>query len=115
MTEPGGIDSPLAGSPRPRSMAFRKRRNFPLLTREQSRRQSNLIQSAWRHFGEAPPMIAFLNTRNAALDGQPLQLAIQSDDGLERVEQLIKKLEETSAEDEAIDAAVRRSIKQSGA
>jgi hypothetical protein len=37
-------------------------------------------------------MIAFLNTRDASLDGQPLQLAIESDEGLERVEQLLRQL-----------------------
>jgi uncharacterized protein (DUF2384 family) len=73
-------------------MAFRRRRNSPPPTPEQSRRQSALIQSAWRHFGEAAPMIAFLNTRHAALDGQPLQLAIESDGGLERVEQLLNEM-----------------------
>jgi hypothetical protein len=73
-------------------MAFRKRRNSPLPTPEQSRRQSVLIQSAWRHFGEPAPMIAFLNTRHSTLEGQPLQLAIDSDDGLERVERLLHQL-----------------------
>jgi len=92
VTEARGVGAPLTNPRRPRSMAFRKRRNSPLPTREQSRRQSDLIQSAWRHFGEAAPMIAFLNTRHAALEGQPLQLAIESDDGLERVEQLLRQL-----------------------
>jgi hypothetical protein len=73
-------------------MGFRKRRTGPLPTPDQSRRQSDLLQSAWRHFGEAAPMIAFLNTRDASLDGQPLQLAIESDEGLERVEQLLRQL-----------------------
>jgi len=72
-------------------MAFRKR-NSAVPTPEQSRRQSALIRSAWRHFGEAAPMIAFLNTPHAALDGQPLQLAIDSDDGLTRVEDLLDEL-----------------------
>ena len=45
-----------------------------------------------RDFGEPGPVIAFLNTRNAALEGQPLQLAIESDQGLERVESLLKQM-----------------------
>jgi uncharacterized protein (DUF2384 family) len=73
-------------------MAFRKRRNSPLPTPEQSRRQSDVVQSAWRYFGEAAQVIAFLNTRHEALDGQPLHLAIESDEGLERVESLLKQL-----------------------
>jgi hypothetical protein len=73
-------------------MVFRKRRNSQMPTPEQTRRQSELIQSVWRHFRDAAPMIAFLNTRHSVLEGQPLQLAIESDDGLERVEQLLKEL-----------------------
>ena len=74
------------------AMAFRKRRNVPGQTRDQSRRQSHLVQSAWRHFREAAPMIAFLNTRHEALEAHPLSLALESDEGLERVEQLLQQL-----------------------
>jgi hypothetical protein len=72
-------------------MAFRKRRSPPMPA-EQSRRQSQLMQSAWRHFGDAAPVIAFLNTRHDALEAQPLHLAIESDEGLERVETLLKQM-----------------------
>ena len=74
------------------AMAFRKRRNVPRQTRDQSRRQSDLVQSAWRHFREAAPMIAFLNTHHEALEAHPLSLALESDEGLERVEQLLQQL-----------------------
>jgi len=37
-------------------------------------------------------MIAFLNSRHDALEGQPLHLAIESDDGLARVELLLQQL-----------------------
>ena len=73
-------------------MMFRKRRYLPLQPPEQSRRQSDLVQCAWRHFREAAPMIAFLNTRHEALDAHPLTLALESDEGLERVEQLLQQL-----------------------
>jgi hypothetical protein len=33
-----------------------------------------------------------LNSRHEALDGQPLQLAIESDEGLERVERLLEQM-----------------------
>jgi hypothetical protein len=75
-------------------MAFRRRRTSPLPTPEQARRQSELIRSAWRHFGEAAPMIAFLNTLHDELDAQPLRLAIESDEGLLRVERLLGEIEE---------------------
>lgn len=72
-------------------MAFRKR-SSPLPTPEQSRRQSDVVQSAWRHFGEPGPVIAFLNTRHDALQGQPLHLAIESDAGLAQVQELLGHL-----------------------
>ena len=72
-------------------MAFRKRRQ-PNMAPEESRRQSQLVQSAWRHFGGAASVIAFLNTRHDALDAQPLHLAIESDEGLQRVETLLEQI-----------------------
>ena len=75
-----------------RRTIFHKRRSSPLPTRDQSRRQNHVVQSAWRHFGAAAPVIAFLNTRHEALDGQPLHLAIESDAGLERVEVLLEQM-----------------------
>jgi len=73
-------------------MAFRKNSRIALPAPEQSRRQASVVQSAWRHFGEPGPVIAFLNTPHAALDGQPLHLAIDSDEGLGRVEALLKQM-----------------------
>lgn len=91
MTDTGTEGEPAAKPRRPLSMNFRKRSSAPMLTREQSKRQSDVIQVAWRHFRDAAPMMAFLNTRDEALDGQPLQLAIHSDDGLARVETLLNQ------------------------
>jgi len=59
---------------------------------DQSRRQSDLIESAWRHFRKSAPMIAFLNTRHESLDALPLHLAIESDHGLERVQGLLQDM-----------------------
>lgn len=73
-------------------MAFRKRSNAPLPTPDQARRQNDLVQATWRHFGEPGPAIAFLNTRHEGLEGQPLHLAIQSDEGLERVHHLLRQM-----------------------
>lgn len=41
-------------------------------------------------------MIAFLNTRHDELEARPLSLAIQSDDGLARVERLLQELTRNS-------------------
>ena len=68
-------------------MDFRRRR--PAMPAEQSKRQSVLVESAWRHFRESAPMIAFLNTHHETLGALPLHLAIESDEGLGRVQQLL--------------------------
>lgn len=73
-------------------MGFNKRRRSPPMPAEQSRRQSQLVQSAWRHFRGSEPVIAFLNTRHDALEAPPLHLAIESDEGLERVERLLEQM-----------------------
>lgn len=82
-----------------RSTVFRKRRRYaPAQTQDQSRRQAELVQIAWRHFGDAAPMIAFLNTHHEQLEARPLMLAIKSDDGLACVERAIKDLEHNTQE-----------------
>ena len=83
---------PEAKPPARRGMAFRKNSRGPLPTPEQSRRQASVVQSAWRHFGEPGPVIAFLNAPHPVVDGQPLHLAIESDEGLARVELLLKQM-----------------------
>jgi len=93
VSRPELVDHPDAKPRRRRSMNFRKRSTAPPPTHDQSRRQSDLVQAAWRHFREAAPMIAFLNTRHEALQGRPLHLAIESDEGLARVERLLQQLE----------------------
>jgi hypothetical protein len=75
-----------------RGMAFRKNSRIALPTPEQSRPQASVAQSAWRHFGEPGPVIAFLNTPHAVVEGPPLHLAIESDEGLARVEALLKQM-----------------------
>jgi hypothetical protein len=73
-------------------MSFRKYSKKPLPTPDEARRQSHVVQSAWRHFGEPGPVIAFLNARHEDLQGQPLHLAIESDEGLARVETLLSRM-----------------------
>jgi len=73
-------------------MSFRKYSKKPLPTPDEARRQNHVVQSAWRHFGEPGPVIAFLNTRHEGLEGQPLHLAIESDAGLARVQTLLSRM-----------------------
>jgi len=84
-------EQPEAGPARRRSMDFRCRR--PAMPAEQSKRQSVLVESAWRHFRESAPMIAFLNTHHETLGALPLHLAIESDEGLEQVQKLLHEME----------------------
>lgn len=91
MSAPNGeeVNDPNAG----RSTVFRKRRRYgPAQTQDQSRRQAELMQIAWRHFGDAAPMIAFLNAHHQQLEARPLTLAIESDDGLARVERVLDEI-----------------------
>ena len=84
---------PSGEKPKPRrAMTFRRRSKLAPPTSDQSRRQSDVVQSAWRHFGERGPAMAFLNTRNEALEGKPLHLAIEGDEGLARVETLLQRI-----------------------
>ena len=86
------IDQKVEEPDAARSTVFRKRRFVSPQAPDQARRQAELVQSAWRHFREAAPMIAFLNTHHLDLEAQPLSLAIESDDGLARVEELLQQL-----------------------
>ena len=85
-------DDPASAAVPRRGMAFRKYSKKPLPTPDEARRQSHVVQSAWRHFGEPGPVIAFLNTRHEGLEGQPLHLAIESDEGLQRVRTLLDRM-----------------------
>lgn len=71
---------------------FRKASSTPRLSRDQMRRQNDVLQSAWKHFGVSGHVIAFLNARNEQLQGQPLHIALESDDGLRRVERLLGEM-----------------------
>jgi hypothetical protein len=92
MSAPESAGDPATAPTPRRGMAFRKYSKKPLPTRDEARRQSHVVQSAWRHFGEPGPVIAFLNTRHESLEGQPLHVAIASDEGLARVESLLTRM-----------------------
>jgi hypothetical protein len=57
------------------------------LTPAQERRQTDVLRAACEHLAPSGAAIAFLNAYNKMLGGAPLQLALQSDEGLLRVEQ----------------------------
>lgn len=73
-------------APAPR---FRKYLPPSRLTREQCRRQTDVLRAACEHIVPNGAAIAFLNAHHEELGGVPLQLAIDSDHGLSRVERLL--------------------------
>jgi hypothetical protein len=87
-------DQPQAGRPAaPWTKSFRRKAPSTLPTPDQLRRQDAVLRSAWRSLGESGPVIAFLNTHNELLGGRPLYLALESDEGLLRVEGLLGEIE----------------------
>jgi len=60
-----------------------------------------VLQSAWRSLGASAAVIAFLNTHNEQLGYLPLHLALESDEGLLRVEGLLGEI--------ALEVAAKRS------
>ena len=85
MSEPATPPAPGRGKTR----TFRKYGEVARLTPQQMRRQNDVLQGAWRHFRMPAAVIAFLNTQHQDLQAQPLHLALESDEGLKRVEQLL--------------------------
>jgi hypothetical protein len=72
--------------------SFRRKAPSTLPTPDQLRRQDAVLRSAWQSLGESGTVIAFLNNHNERLDGQPLYLALESDEGLLRVEGLLGEI-----------------------
>ena len=87
------IDTSLEPKPSPQqTRRFRKYEPAVRFTPDQSRRQNVLLRGAWDSFKSKDAVIAFLNTYNADLGGEPLAIALASDDGLQSAEQLLASL-----------------------
>lgn len=71
---------------------FRRKAPAKPPTPDQLRRQDAVLRCAWTSLGQSAPVIAFLNTHNEHLGGQPLRLAVESDEGLLRVEGLLGEM-----------------------
>src|SRR4051812_39588007 len=64
----------------------------PALTFEQSKRQTDVLRMACQHIAPSGAAIAFLNADHGRLGGVPLHLAIESAQGLLRVEQHLARI-----------------------
>jgi len=73
----------------PWTKQFRRKSSAKLPTPDQLRRQDAVLRCAWRSLGKSGAVIAFLNSHSEHLSGQPLYLALESDEGLARVERLL--------------------------
>jgi len=85
-------DAKAPDQPGKRARPFRRYQPVARLSPDQLRRQDAVLQSAWRNLNAAAPVIAFLNTHNESLGAQPLHLALDSDEGLLRVETLLGEI-----------------------
>lgn len=70
---------------RPRTQKFRRASRANALSPEQKSRQATVTAAAWGFFVNGPAMIAFLNGEHPDLGGRPLDLAVNSDAGLDAV------------------------------
>ena len=86
------IDTSLDPKPKPQTRQFRKYAPTVRFTPDQSRRQNVLLRGVWDNFKSKDAAIAFLNTYDAGLGGEPLAIALASDDGLRSAEQLLASL-----------------------
>ena len=92
MSEDRPAEASASDQPERRTRSFRRYRPAVPLSPDQLRRQDAVLQSAWRNLSAAGPVIAFLNSHNESLGAQPLHLALESDEGLLRVETLLGEI-----------------------
>ena len=86
------IDTSAEQAPSPPRTSKFRRYEVIRFTPDQSRRQNDLLRFAWQSLKVKDAVIAFLNTYNDDLRGEPLSLAIASDDGLMRAEKLLGEM-----------------------
>lgn len=92
MSEDKAAEATASEQPERRARSFRKYQPAVRLSADQLRRQDAVLQSAWRNLSATGPVIAFLNSHNESLGAQPLHLALESDEGLLRVETLLGEI-----------------------
>lgn len=88
--EPAG--APAQPVERSQPMRFRRSTQVTRLPVDAVKRQGQIAQIAWLALGGRDEAIAFLNTHDAVLDGRPLDLATQSEEGFAAVERAIAEL-----------------------
>jgi len=80
-----------ATNAKPEFKRFRKRFDTVRLSPEAAARQGKAATAAFLALKDRDAMIAFLNTHDDSLGGRPIDLAVESDDGLKAVEAALAK------------------------
>lgn len=83
--------TPVADAEKPRRM-FKPRATTPRLPPDQARRQGLVARDAWAALGGREAVMVFLNTPHPELGSRPIDLAVDSDAGLERVRAILNDL-----------------------
>jgi hypothetical protein len=84
------IDTSAEPEPKIRTTrTFRKYEPTVRFSPEQNRRQNDLLREAWGRLESKDAVMAFLLTDNQELGGQPLALAMASEDGLKSAVKLL--------------------------
>lgn len=76
-------------SPKPRAFTFRAGPRKEPLPREKAKRQGDITSLAFSHLGGREGAIAFLNNPDPELGGRPLDIAMDSEEGCQRVRDAI--------------------------
>ena len=87
------IDTSAEPEPKVRTTrAFRKYEPTVHVSPEQNKRQNDLLREAWESLKSRDAVMAFLMTYNQDLGGQPLALAMASDEGFESAARLLGEM-----------------------
>ena len=87
------IDTSAEPEPKVRTTrTFRKYEPTVRFSPEQNKRQNDLLREAWESLKSRDAVMAFLMTHNQDLGGQPLALAMASDDGLKSAAKLLVEM-----------------------
>jgi hypothetical protein len=74
---------------KPQTKRFRRRFDAVRLSPDQATRQGEAATAAWLAFKDRDAMVAFLNTHDDDLGGRPIDLAVESVEGLATVKQAL--------------------------
>jgi uncharacterized protein (DUF2384 family) len=84
--EPTPEPEASASTGKPEYKRFRRRFDTVRLSPEAAARQGKAATLAFEKFRDSAAVVAFLNTHNDALGGRPIDLAVESPEGLKAVE-----------------------------